>query len=397
MAPAGSFRMRWEYRDTVLVLCTFAFFVTYFARVAVSPVVPFITDDFSISNTQIGIALSGMWIAYGLTQYPSGILADRFGEKRIILLAVGGTAVLSFVAGIAPLFPVLFLGLVGIGGVAGLHYTVASTLLSRTYDDIGTAIGFHSLGAPAAGLIAPIASAWIGVRYGWRPAVALVVLVAVPIFVLFLWKVNPTPPRRSARDPEKRAGVELFVSFLLRPTIAFSALVAIVAMFVINGLISFLPTFLVEFHGYSPTAAGVVFSAYFIVRGGAQIGVGAVSDRFDRDSVVSGCLLSGTIGLALFLVGPASLVIGMAVLLFGIGNSFFAAQEPKILDSLAEGERNAGFGVFRTVYVVGGSTGSIGVGALADLVGWHRTFVVLVVLFSVSFALVTVNRLLKRF
>ncbi|WP_331234020.1 MFS transporter [Natronorarus salvus] len=385
--------MRWQYRDTVLVLCTFAFFVTYFARVAISPVVPFITDDFTISNTQIGIALSGMWIAYGLTQYPSGVLADRFGEKRIILVSVGGTAVLSFIAGIAPLFPVLFLGLVGIGGVAGLHYTVASTLLSRTYDDIGTAIGLHSLGAPAAGLIAPIASAWIGVRYGWRPAVALVVLVAVPIFVLFLWRVNPTPPRRS----EERAGVGLFVSFLWRPVIVFSALVAVIAMFVINGLISFLPTFLVEFHGYSPTLAGAVFSAYFVVRGGAQIGVGAISDRFDRDSVVSGCLLSGTVGLVLFLAGPDYLVIGAAVLLFGIGNSFFAAQEPKILDSLSEGERNAGFGVFRTVYVVGGSTGSIGVGALADLVGWHRTFVVLVVLFAVSFVLVTLNRLFKKY
>ncbi len=385
--------MRWQYRDTVLVLCTFAFFVTYFARVAVSPVVPFITDDFTISNTQIGIALSGMWIAYGLTQYPSGLLADRYGEKRIILVSVGGTAVLSFIAGIAPVFPVLFLGLVGIGGVAGLHYTVASTLLSRTYDDIGTAIGLHSLGAPAAGLIAPIASAWIGVRYGWRPAVALVALVAVPIFVLFLWRVKPTPPRRSA----EKAGVEVFVSFLRRPVILFSALVAVIAMFVINGLISFLPTFLVEFHGYSPTMAGAVFSAYFIVRGGAQIGVGAVSDRFDRDSVVSGCLLLGTVGLTLFLVGPDFLVIGVAVLLFGIGNSFFAAQEPKILDSLSEGERNAGFGVFRTVYVVGGSTGSIGVGALADLVGWHRTFAVLVVLFAVSFVLVTLNRLFRKY
>ncbi|THE63764.1 MFS transporter [Salinadaptatus halalkaliphilus] len=384
--------MQWQYRDTVLVLCTLAFFVTYFARVAVSPVVPFITDDFTISNTQIGVALSGMWIAYGLTQYPSGVLADRFGEKRIILLSVGGTATLSFIAAIAPAFAVLFLGLVGLGGLAGLHYTVASALLSRTYDDIGTAIGLHSLGAPAAGLLAPIASAWIGVRYGWRPAVALVVLVAVPIFVAFLWYVKPTPPRRPEQGSDQPAGIELFTSFLLRPTIAFAALVAIIAMFVINGLISFLPTFLVEFHGYSPTVAGAVFSAYFIVRAGAQTGVGAISDRFDRDFVVSGCLLLGTVGLALFLVGPAFLVVGAAVLLFGIGNSFFAAQEPKILDSLSETDRNAGFGVFRTVYVVGGSTGSIGVGALADFVGWHQTFVVLVVLFAVSFGLVTLNR-----
>lgn len=389
--------MHWQYRDTVLALCTFAFFITYFARVAVSPVVPFITEDFTISNTQIGIALSGMWIAYGLTQYPSGILADRFGEKRIILVSVGGTAVLSFIAGIAPLYWILFVALVGIGGVAGLHYTVASTLLSRTYDDVGTAIGFHSLGAPAAGLAAPIASAWIGVRYGWRPAVALVVLIAIPVFVLFLWRVRPTPPRRLNQDSEGPDGAELFLSFLRRPTIAYAALIAIIALFVINGLISFLPTFLIDFHGYSPTVAGAVFSAYFIVRGGAQLGIGAISDRFNRDSVVSGCLLAGTVGLVLFIVDSTVLVIGGAVLLFGIGNSFFTAQEPKILDSLSDTERNAGFGVFRTVYVVVGSTGSVGVGALADTFGWHRTFSVLAALFAVSFVLVTLDRLFKLY
>ena len=386
--------MNWQYRYTVLVLCTVAFFVTYFARLAFSPVVPFITDDFSISNTQIGIALSGMWIAYGLTQYPSGVLADRFGEKRVILVSVSGTAVLSFLAAVAPTFAIFFLGVVGIGALAGLHYTVASTLLSRTYDDTGTAIGVHSLGAPAAGLIAPIVAAWIGVRYGWRPAVALVVLIAVPVAVLFLWRVKPTRPRRAdgRTDGNERQAVGSFRSFLLRPTIAFSTCVAILAMFAVNGLISFLPTFLVAFYGYSPTLAGVAFSAYFIVRGGAQIVVGTVSDRFDPDAVIAGCLLLGTAGLLTFLAGPGLGTILLAVLLFGTGTSFFAALEPKLLDQLPDAERNAGFGVFRTAYVVGGSTGSIGVGAFADALGWVDTIVILTVLFSLSFALVVVNR-----
>lgn len=387
--------MRWQYRDTVLVLCTLAFFVTYFARVAISPVVPFITDDFAISNTQIGIALSGMWIAYGLAQYPSGKLADRFGEKRVILASVGGTAVLSFLAAIAPLFVIFVLAVVGIGAFAGLHYTVASALLSRTYDDVGTAIGFHSLGAPAAGLGGPIAAAWIGVRYGWRPAVALVVGCAIPIFVLFAWRVEPTDPSRVAGASTEPNDVGSFASFLFRPTIAVSTVIAILAMFAINGLVSFLPTFLVEYHDYSPTLAGAVFSAYFVVRGGAQIGVGVVSDRIDRDVVTAGCLAIGVVGLLSFIVGPALRSILLAVVMFGIGTSFFAALEPKMLENLSESDRNAGFGVFRTAYVVGGSTGSIGVGAFADSLGWYDTFVLLAVLFSIAFVMVAVNRVLR--
>ncbi|TKX51954.1 MFS transporter, partial [Halorubrum sp. SS7] len=74
-------------------------------RLAISPVVPLIIDDLGVSNTAIGVALSGMWFAYGLSQFPSGILADRYGERRIILVAVGGTTAMSLVLAVVPVFP----------------------------------------------------------------------------------------------------------------------------------------------------------------------------------------------------------------------------------------------------------------------------------------------------
>ena len=72
--------MRWEYRNTVLVLCTLAFFATMVARLVISPVVPDIETEFGTSSGMIGLALSGMWAAYALSQFPSGVLADRYGE-----------------------------------------------------------------------------------------------------------------------------------------------------------------------------------------------------------------------------------------------------------------------------------------------------------------------------
>ncbi len=81
--------MNWRYRHTVLGLCTFAFASTMLARLVISPVVPDVTDGFGVSTGAVGLALSGMWAAYALTQFPSGILGDRFGERRVILAAVG--------------------------------------------------------------------------------------------------------------------------------------------------------------------------------------------------------------------------------------------------------------------------------------------------------------------
>ncbi|PSQ18118.1 MFS transporter, partial [Halobacteriales archaeon QS_8_69_73] len=81
------------YRYIVLTLCTLAFTATMVARLAISPVVPDVTAAFSVSRSAVGLALTGMWAAYALAQFPSGVLADRVGERRIILAAVGTTAV----------------------------------------------------------------------------------------------------------------------------------------------------------------------------------------------------------------------------------------------------------------------------------------------------------------
>lgn len=369
-----------------------AFFVTYFARLAISPVVPFIIDDFGISNTEIGIALTGMWLAYGLAQFPSGVLADRFGEKPIILLAVGGTTVMSVLLAFTPFYSVFVLCAVLLGGVAGLHYAVATTLLSRTFDELGMAVGIHSMGGPLAGLLAPVAAAWVGVRYGWRPAVALAAVVGVPVFVLFVWRVRQTEPRRPKEPMRDRFKLGPLFGLLRRPTIAFPLSIAMAGTYVTQGLMSFLPVFLIEYRGYTPTLASIVFSLFFIVRAGGQILLGRLSDTYGRDHSITAAMFTGALGVGLFVFGPGSIALGGAVLLTGVGASFFSAIDPRFMDELSEKERGAGFGLVRTVYTVIGAAGSFGVGLSADQFGWGIAFTTLSGLFALAFASLVLNK-----
>ena len=387
--------MSWEYRHTVLSLCMLAFFVTYFARLAISPVVPFIIEDFEVSNTAVGVALSGMWLAYGVSQFPSGILADRYGERRVILVAIGGTTAMSVLLAFVPIFPVFVLVAVLLGLVAGLHYAVATTLLTRTFDELGTAIGLHSVGGPLAGLIAPIGAAWVGVRYGWRPAVALAAVVGVPVFALFAWRIRPTEPRRPEQPMRDRLQIGPLVGLLSRPSILLPLFIAMVGTYVVQGLMSFLPTFLVDFRGYSPSFAGAVFSVFFVVRAGGQVGIGRLSDRIGRDTAIGTAMLAGALGGAGLVVLPGLAGLGVAVVLAGFGSSFFSAIDPRFMDALSEAERGAGFGLVRTVYTVIGSAGSVGVGLAADLFGWGVSFSILALLFGVSFSVLLLNTLLE--
>jgi MFS family permease len=84
-----------RYRDSVLALCVFSYFATMAARTVVSPVLPSIRDAFLISNAAMGLVLTGMWGADALSSYPSGVLGDRYGERRVVLAAVTANRLLD--------------------------------------------------------------------------------------------------------------------------------------------------------------------------------------------------------------------------------------------------------------------------------------------------------------
>lgn len=362
------------------------------ARLAISPVVPSITDEFAVSNTLIGAALSGMWLAYAIVQYPSGVLAERFGERRIVLASIAGTGITSVVIVVAPRFPAFFAGAVLLGIATGLHFSVATTLIARTYEDLGAAIGIHNAGGPAAGLVTPIVVSWIGVRYGWRPAIAVSMVVTALAFALFVRYVRPTAPRRPDRVMREQFRLRPLVELLSRPEIAFTAVVAVIAEFAWTALVSFLPTFLAEYRGYSSTLAGVLFAAYFVALGVLQIGVGTLSDRYGRDFAIGLCMCAGIAGLAALVTVPGILGAALGVLLVGLGMGWGAAVFPRFLDHLSDAERSAGFGLVRTVYMVVASSGSVVVGLVADLFGWAVSFGVLILLLAVVVCLLVANR-----
>jgi MFS transporter, YNFM family, putative membrane transport protein len=388
--------MRWHYRNTVLALCTLAFFVTMFGRLAISPVVPQITDEFEISNAVIGASLTGMWLAYGLAQYPSGVVGDRYGERKVILTALGGTSVACLLIALAPAFWVFVITTVVLGAFAGLHYSVATTLLSRIHDNVGMAVGIHNSGATIAGLSAPVVVAWVAVTFDWRAAVMVSALIGVPAFVLFFRLVEPTAPQRPNEPMRERFKLGTLGEVLSRPAIAFALGIAIIGEFVWQAAASFLPIFLIEHAGYSSSVAALGFSAYFVSQGVAQVGVGWVSDRFGRDRATAGCLLLGAIGIALLVSESAVVVVALGIVLLGIGMSFEAALLPRMLSDLSVEERATGFGLLRTIYVITASLGSVVVGLIADAFGWGASFGFLAALLLVAFVGFVLEWLLSR-
>ncbi|MFB6122066.1 MAG: MFS transporter [Haloferacaceae archaeon] len=383
--------MHWRYRHTVLVLCTLAFAATMAARLVISPVVPDVTAGFDVSTGAVGLALSGMWAAYAVTQFPSGLLGDRYGERAVVLAAVGTTALTSLLLSVVPSFPLFALVVVLLGAGAGLHYSVATALLSREFDDIGRAIGFHVAGGPLAGLLAPIAATAVVARYDWRAALALGAAVAAPVFALFLWRVRPTPAARPDQPMRERLALSPLAELLTRPAIAYTTLLAVAGAFTWQATASFLPTFLVSFRGLSETTAGLLFSLYFVVSGLAQPMTGWLSDRFSRDGVAAADMAAGVAGFGLLVAGPSVAVVP-AVVLVGVAMTWGAPIQSRYFDLFEAGEGGAAFGLVRTVYMVLGASGSVVVGVLSDAVGWTGAYGLLAGVMGLGLACLLANR-----
>lgn len=387
--------MNWRYAHTTLALCTLAFTVTMIGRVVISPLVPVITADFGVSNTALGFALSAMWATYAMTQFPSGIFGDRFGEKRVITASIGltGLSVLLLAASPSYHFFVLFTIVLGFG--AGLHYTVATTYLAKQFDDVGRAIGFHISGGPIAGLVTPVAAALIAGRYGWRTGLLFGTAVAIPAFVLFVWRIRPTEPDRPDQPMRERIRPEVVLELLSRPSIVFTTVLSFLSTFVWQATTSFLPTFFADGQGLSPALASGLFSLCFVVHGLSQPAMGWLSDRVGRDPTAALTMGSGIVGYGFLAVGSEMVPFVIGAAFVGIAMSWGAPVQTRFMDLFTSAERGAGFGLVRTVYMTTGALGSVAVGGIADLYGWNASFGLLAVVMGLAFASLAANRLFR--
>lgn len=387
--------MNWRYAYTALVLCTAAFMATMAARLVISPLVPAITDDFGVSNAALGVALSLMWMTYAITQFPSGVLGDRFGERRVILAAVGLTCIASLLLAGAPSYGFFLLFTIVLGFGAGLHYTVATTYLTKQFEGTGRAIGFHMMGGPIAGLVAPIAAAVIAVRYGWRTGVLFGFLVAAPVFVLFALSVRPTEPDRPDQPMRDQIRLATILELLSRPAIAYTTLLSFLCAFTWQATASFLPAFFSEGHGLSPTLASVLFSLYFVSHGLTQPLMGWLSDRVGRDPAATLTAVAGIVGYGVLVISDTLWLFVVGVVCIGLAMSWGAPIQSRFMDQLSTVERGTGFGLVRTVYMTTGAAGSVVIGALADFYGWTVSFSLLAVIMVIVLGLLTANRFFR--
>lgn len=360
------------------------------ARLLLGAVVPFVLVDFGTTEATVGLALTGMWATYALLQFPSGVLADRFGERPVVLAGIVGAGVGTALVALSASVLAFGAATLVLGAGAGLFFSPGTSLLSRLYDERGGALSVLTGAGAVAGAAFPAVGGVLAGRFGWEVAVGVAVPAAVAtlLFVPSLAPANPERGLQAAVDPGRIADV------LARPPLAYTTAIAVLCGFTFQAVSSFLAAFLVTHRGLAPSTAATAFGAVFAISAVAQPVNGRVSDALSRDAAVAiSVTLAGT-GIATLVLAPGVVgtVAGVAVL--GAGVSWPGPIQARFMDRLTDAERGYAFGLLRTVYMFLAASGSVVTGAVASAAGWSAAYGLVVALLATCLALLGGNRAL---
>lgn len=375
--PAFLARLRGDGRGwTLLVVAAGWLFLNGF-RIVLPVLLPNIKADFAIGNAEAGVALTVLWLLYAVLQFPSGVVADRAGE-RALLFAGALLASSSFAAFyLAPTYALFLLASALFGLGAGLFGTPRDMLLSRTYpaaDNTAYGVVFAAGSAGAAAL--PFLGAAVAARWGWRVAVGWLLppllLVGIGLWVTVPRRAADRAGRLPARETVRRTGAAL-----TDPRVLVASGVFVLFVFTYQGLLSFVPTYLDERKGLDPGLVAALFGLLFVVGAVASPVAGHLADRLGDRWVVPAVVALATATLALLPFADGALALSLLVPLLGVRVAIGPLASAFVLRELPEAVRGAGWGLMRTAFFALGATGSTVVGLFADAGLFDAAFLVL--------------------
>jgi ACS family glucarate transporter-like MFS transporter len=185
-SPAGGVPRRYA-----LVGATFLLSVLlYVDRVCISAAKTPISQDLGLNDLQMGWVLSAFALGYALFQTPAGILADRFGSRRVLAAVVSFwslfTALTGAAYGLASMLVYRFLfGAGEAGAFPGMARATFSWIPMR---ERGIVHGINFSGSRLGAAFALPGVAWLIATLGWRLTFLVLGVVGVVWAVLFyLW------------------------------------------------------------------------------------------------------------------------------------------------------------------------------------------------------------------
>ncbi len=283
----------------------------------------YVKNDLGLTDTQANLFPSLVFFWFLLFSVPTGLLMNRIGRKRTVLLSLVVTALslLLPIFGDSYVLMLCSFSLLGIGNA--LMQTSLNPLLSTIVngDRLASSLTFGQFVKAIASFLAPYIAMWGAThaipQFGleWRVLFPVYMTIAV---VAILW-LSATPIEEEGQD--RASGFAQCLRLLRHPFILLCFIGIMCHVGIDVGTNTTAPKLLIERQGMNMEAAGYATSLYFIFRTIGCLSGSLILQKMRAKvflAISVACMMVAMIGL---LVGHSLPLINVCIALIGFGNS----------------------------------------------------------------------------
>ncbi|AEB08890.1 MFS transporter [Desulfobacca acetoxidans] len=362
-----------SYKILLTVVCGIAF-ASYFATSLRLPVVPLFAVSLGASTSEVGFINSSFLLMCGLLALPLGLLGDRWGRKRIILLGllIASSSSLLLYWSRTPLQIIwIYLAFgVGLAMIGPSLMAIVADISPATH--LGRAYGWYTTSIYSAMSLGPAAGGLLAEALGYRQVFLFVAGAMFLLLIPVAWFLPRSNPRADDHQlPDLSQVISLgWSNHLLHGcwALTLGSCIALGVFF------TFFPLYALR-HGLNAGQIGVVFAAQAVINALSRIPLGRLSDQTDKTRLA----IWGFLGLSLVLAAfsfshslTAFIVLAMASgAVQGVGFTPLGALIPEVVPVEARG---LAMGGYNTAIYLGMMTGSAGMGPVIHLIGFEPSF-----------------------
>ena len=388
-----------------LILVTF--FVISFLTNILGALNSSVSESFQLNETMAGFLPFSFFIAYGVMSIPAGLMVERFGEKKLMLIAFVISLVGSLVFAKFPSFSVFVFSLFTIGTGMAILQVVINPLLRITGGEENYAFtsviaqlvfGIASYASPQVyswlvvgiqendpskaiqffGSITPEGMSWISMY--WVFAILSLLMVAI----IFVTKF----PKVELNDDEKAGSKSTYLELFKNKYVVLYFFGIFSYVGAEQGISYWMSKFLNETHGFDYQTVGADAVAYFwlLMTVGGVLGL-ILLKVLDSKIVLKIFTIAAIISFAMALFGSAQ--VSLYSFMF---SGFFLAVMFPIIFSLALNsvkEHHGSFAGILVTAIMGGAVVQLIVGFISDMVslqvGMAFVFIPLGYILSLAF------------
>ena len=371
-----------------------------FGRFAYPMLIPSMRGSLEFNYMEMGLLSGAIMLGYLLFSLVSGMLATRFGPKRIVIASLlCGALSMFFIGRLSGFFSLLFFSFAMGAGGAGAHISMTTLPMAwfeerRLGGALGVVTGGAGLGIIVTGLLLPYLLFHLG-KEAWRQCWLFLALITFGVAVVGWILLREKPSQILIPSPSPDGDKESYLPGGRRKGFTLQAIFVIYFIFgfAYNIYATYFVAFMVEEIHLSEKTAGNIWALFGWMCMGSGLIWGFISDHLGRRKALlwNNGIISLSVLLPLLLHQP--FFLGLSAFLFGVTFLGTVTVIAASIGDQAVKKKASVYGLVTLIHGIGQFLGTTSGGYLKDLTGsFQLTLIVSLVGFLLCILLTAINK-----